>query len=159
MPSPSFSSLSPSTAPVVTGTGPNFSLGELQGHLAYDLNPASTGMRRTLPSTSSSGYVAGPHLWAFRDPSPTSFWPQLIHSSSWNASFHSPFRKPLLILQNPAPSASFPCPDTHSGLESHRPSPGDSMGMKTLVLAGVHCVTFSWSRCVCLGSLAGEMGS
>ncbi|XP_007949275.1 nuclear factor 1 C-type [Orycteropus afer afer] len=42
-------------APVVTGTGPNFSLGELQGHLAYDLNPASTGMRRTLPSTSSSG--------------------------------------------------------------------------------------------------------
>ncbi|KAB0391889.1 hypothetical protein E2I00_002106 [Balaenoptera physalus] len=52
---PSSSSLSPSAAPVVTGTGPNFSLGELQGHLAYDLNPASTGMRRTLPSTSSSG--------------------------------------------------------------------------------------------------------
>ena len=45
------------TAPVVTGTGPNFSLGELQGHLAYDLNPSSTGMRRTLPSTSSSGWV------------------------------------------------------------------------------------------------------
>ncbi|KAK2501894.1 hypothetical protein MC885_010542 [Smutsia gigantea] len=44
-----------SRTPVVTGTGPNFSLGELQGHLAYDLNPASTGMRRTLPSTSSSG--------------------------------------------------------------------------------------------------------
>uniref|UniRef100_A0A8C9PIE3 Nuclear factor 1 n=1 Tax=Spermophilus dauricus TaxID=99837 RepID=A0A8C9PIE3_SPEDA len=42
-----------SRTPVVTGTGPNFSLGELQGHLAYDLNPASTGMRRTLPSTSS----------------------------------------------------------------------------------------------------------
>ncbi|XP_053152062.1 nuclear factor 1 C-type isoform X3 [Hemicordylus capensis] len=42
-------------APVVTGTGPNFSLGELQGHLAYDLNPSSTGLRRTLPSTSSSG--------------------------------------------------------------------------------------------------------
>ncbi|XP_036027122.1 LOW QUALITY PROTEIN: nuclear factor 1 C-type-like [Onychomys torridus] len=44
-----------SRTPVVTGTGPNFSLGELQGHLAYDLNPASAGMRRTLPSTSSSG--------------------------------------------------------------------------------------------------------
>uniref|UniRef100_A0A8D0HEM8 Nuclear factor 1 n=1 Tax=Sphenodon punctatus TaxID=8508 RepID=A0A8D0HEM8_SPHPU len=44
-----------SRTPVVTGTGPNFSLGELQGHLAYDLNPSSTGMRRTLPSTSSSG--------------------------------------------------------------------------------------------------------
>ncbi|XP_078525943.1 nuclear factor 1 C-type isoform X1 [Lissotriton helveticus] len=42
-------------SPVVTGGGPNFSLGELQGHLAYDLNPSSTGMRRTLPSTSSSG--------------------------------------------------------------------------------------------------------
>lgn len=44
-----------SPAPVVTGTGPNFSLGELQGHLAYDLNPAGAGLRRTLPSTSSSG--------------------------------------------------------------------------------------------------------
>ncbi|KAM8939296.1 nuclear factor 1 C-type [Pelodytes ibericus] len=44
-----------SRIPVVSGTGPNFSLGELQGHLAYDLNPAGTGMRRTLPSTSSSG--------------------------------------------------------------------------------------------------------
>ncbi|XP_044527315.1 nuclear factor 1 C-type [Gracilinanus agilis] len=44
-----------SRTPVVTGTGPNFSLGELQGHLAYDLNPASASMRRTLPSTSSSG--------------------------------------------------------------------------------------------------------
>ncbi|KAK1152568.1 nuclear factor 1 C-type isoform X1, partial [Acipenser oxyrinchus oxyrinchus] len=43
------------TAPVVTGTGPNFSLGELQGHLAYDLNPPGAGLRRTLPSTSSSG--------------------------------------------------------------------------------------------------------
>ncbi|XP_071005447.1 nuclear factor 1 C-type-like isoform X14 [Oncorhynchus clarkii lewisi] len=42
-------------APVVTGAGPNFSLGELQGHLAYDLNPSGVGMRRTLPSTSSSG--------------------------------------------------------------------------------------------------------
>ncbi|GAA6069739.1 nuclear factor 1 C-type isoform X1, partial [Tachysurus ichikawai] len=41
--------------PVVTGTGPNFSLGELQGHLAYDLNPTGVTMRRTLPSTSSSG--------------------------------------------------------------------------------------------------------
>ncbi|XP_061093943.1 nuclear factor 1 C-type isoform X2 [Conger conger] len=44
-----------SRTPVVTGTGPNFSLGELQGHLAYDLNPTGVGMRRTLPSTSSSG--------------------------------------------------------------------------------------------------------
>uniref|UniRef100_A0A8B9I0C6 Nuclear factor I/C n=1 Tax=Astyanax mexicanus TaxID=7994 RepID=A0A8B9I0C6_ASTMX len=44
-----------SRTPVVTGTGPNFSLGELQGHLAYDLNPTGVAMRRTLPSTSSSG--------------------------------------------------------------------------------------------------------
>ncbi|GCC25295.1 hypothetical protein chiPu_0003704 [Chiloscyllium punctatum] len=44
-----------SRTPIVTGTGPNFSLGELQGHLAYDLNPPSAGMRRTLPSSSSSG--------------------------------------------------------------------------------------------------------
>nr|XP_046156875.1 nuclear factor 1 C-type-like isoform X4 [Oncorhynchus gorbuscha] len=44
-----------SRTPVVTGAGPNFSLGELQGHLAYDLNPSGVGMRRTLPSTSSSG--------------------------------------------------------------------------------------------------------
>ncbi|XP_062308905.1 nuclear factor 1 C-type isoform X2 [Osmerus eperlanus] len=44
-----------SRTPVVTGAGPNFSLGELQGHLAYDLNPSGVSMRRTLPSTSSSG--------------------------------------------------------------------------------------------------------
>ncbi|XP_062854855.1 nuclear factor 1 C-type isoform X1 [Trichomycterus rosablanca] len=44
-----------SRTPVVSGTGPNFSLGELQGHLAYDLNPTGVAMRRTLPSTSSSG--------------------------------------------------------------------------------------------------------
>ncbi|KAI1882609.1 hypothetical protein AGOR_G00236650 [Albula goreensis] len=44
-----------SRTPVITGTGPNFSLGELQGHLAYDLSPTGGGMRRTLPSTSSSG--------------------------------------------------------------------------------------------------------
>ncbi|XP_059846997.1 nuclear factor 1 C-type-like isoform X8 [Hypanus sabinus] len=44
-----------SRTPIVTGAGPNFSLGELQGHLAYELNPPSTGMRRTLPSSSSSG--------------------------------------------------------------------------------------------------------
>uniref|UniRef100_A0A3B3T8R7 Nuclear factor 1 n=1 Tax=Paramormyrops kingsleyae TaxID=1676925 RepID=A0A3B3T8R7_9TELE len=43
------------SSPVVTSAGPNFSLGELQGHLAYDLNPTGIGMRRTLPSTSSSG--------------------------------------------------------------------------------------------------------
>ncbi|KPP65984.1 hypothetical protein Z043_115559 [Scleropages formosus] len=44
-------------APVVTNVGPNFSLGELQGHLAYDLNPSGAALRRTLPSTSSSGSV------------------------------------------------------------------------------------------------------
>uniref|UniRef100_F6W9K7 Nuclear factor 1 n=1 Tax=Monodelphis domestica TaxID=13616 RepID=F6W9K7_MONDO len=55
-PSTSYPPLLDFAAPVVTGTGPNFSLGELQGHLAYDLNPASASMRRTLPSTSSSGY-------------------------------------------------------------------------------------------------------
>ncbi|KAJ8270559.1 hypothetical protein GJAV_G00116380 [Gymnothorax javanicus] len=44
-----------SRTPMVTGTSPNFSLGELQGHLAYELNPSGAGMRRTLPSTSSSG--------------------------------------------------------------------------------------------------------
>ncbi|KAG9328432.1 hypothetical protein JZ751_013967 [Albula glossodonta] len=48
------------TTPVVTGTGPNFSLGELQGHLAYDLSPTGGGMRRTLPSTSSSGSAPKP---------------------------------------------------------------------------------------------------
>ncbi|XP_064424454.1 nuclear factor 1 C-type isoform X2 [Latimeria chalumnae] len=44
-----------SKTPVVTGTGPSFTLGELQGHLAYDLNPSGGGIRRTLPSTSSTG--------------------------------------------------------------------------------------------------------
>lgn len=84
-------------APVVTGTGPNFSLGELQGHLAYDLNPASTGMRRTLPSTSSSGYVRGPLL---RDGRP--------------AARHSPGRLCSRVLGHgdscPNPSPTLPTP-------------------------------------------------
>lgn len=45
-------------APVVSGVAPSFSIGELQGHLAYDLNqalPQPVNMRRTLASTSSSG--------------------------------------------------------------------------------------------------------
>ncbi|KAJ0065588.1 hypothetical protein NL108_013489, partial [Boleophthalmus pectinirostris] len=47
-----------SRTPVVSGTPPSYSVGELQGHLAYDLSPAVQlpgGMRRSLASTSSSG--------------------------------------------------------------------------------------------------------
>lgn len=49
---------SPCVAPVVTGVGPSFSMGELQGHLAYDLNQSvnqPVSLRRSLASTSSSG--------------------------------------------------------------------------------------------------------
>uniref|UniRef100_A0A3P9KCL3 Nuclear factor 1 n=1 Tax=Oryzias latipes TaxID=8090 RepID=A0A3P9KCL3_ORYLA len=45
-------------SPVVTAVGPGFSMGELQGHLAYDLNQSvnqAVGLRRSLASTSSSG--------------------------------------------------------------------------------------------------------
>lgn len=105
---PSSSSLSPSTAPVVTGTGPNFSLGELQGHLAYDLNPASTGMRRTLPSTSSSGYVPGaPPLGTSRPPPPPSgpswFIPLPVFTFYLGNSYSS--------FKTQPPSDSFPSPD------------------------------------------------
>ncbi|KAM9797687.1 nuclear factor 1 C-type isoform X4 [Syngnathus typhle] len=47
-----------SRTPVVSGVAPSFSIGELQGHLAYDLNhaiPQSVNMRRSLTSTSSGG--------------------------------------------------------------------------------------------------------
>ncbi|GLD67684.1 nuclear factor 1 C-type isoform X1, partial [Lates japonicus] len=51
-----------SRTPVVTGVGPSFSVGELQGHLAYDLNQSvhqsvnqPVSLRRSLASTSSSG--------------------------------------------------------------------------------------------------------
>lgn len=47
-----------SRTPVVTGVGPSFSMGELQGHLAYDLNQSvnqPVNLRRPLASTSSSG--------------------------------------------------------------------------------------------------------
>ncbi|XP_024908787.1 nuclear factor 1 C-type isoform X3 [Cynoglossus semilaevis] len=47
-----------SRTPVVTGVGPSFSVGELQGHLAYDLNQSvnqPVSVRRSLASTSSSG--------------------------------------------------------------------------------------------------------
>ncbi|PWA16131.1 hypothetical protein CCH79_00016839, partial [Gambusia affinis] len=43
---------------IVTGVGPGFSIGELQGHLAYDLNQSinqPVSLRRSLASTSSSG--------------------------------------------------------------------------------------------------------
>ncbi|TWW57396.1 Nuclear factor 1 C-type [Takifugu flavidus] len=43
---------------VITVVGPGFSMGELHGHLAYDLNPSvnqPVGLRRSLASTSSSG--------------------------------------------------------------------------------------------------------
>ncbi|KAF3835632.1 hypothetical protein F7725_028190, partial [Dissostichus mawsoni] len=46
------------TTMVVTGVGPSFSMGELQGHLAYDLNQSvnqPVSLRRSLASTSSSG--------------------------------------------------------------------------------------------------------
>lgn len=45
-------------APVVSGVGPSLSMGELQGHLAYDLNQSvdqSVSLRRSLASTSSRG--------------------------------------------------------------------------------------------------------
>nr|XP_046246768.1 nuclear factor 1 C-type isoform X7 [Scatophagus argus] len=44
--------------PVVTGIGPSFSVGELQGHLAYNINQSvnqPVSLRRSLASTSSSG--------------------------------------------------------------------------------------------------------
>ncbi|XP_035502638.1 nuclear factor 1 C-type isoform X3 [Scophthalmus maximus] len=47
-----------SRTPVITGVGPSFSVGELQGHLAYDLNQSvnqPVSIRRSLASTSSSG--------------------------------------------------------------------------------------------------------
>ncbi|XP_034036085.1 nuclear factor 1 C-type isoform X2 [Thalassophryne amazonica] len=47
-----------SRIPVVTGVGPSFSMGELQGHLAYDLNQTVSqpvSIRRSLTSISSSG--------------------------------------------------------------------------------------------------------
>ncbi|KAK7889143.1 hypothetical protein WMY93_024703 [Mugilogobius chulae] len=47
-----------SRTPVVSGTPPSFSVGELHGHLAYDLSQSVQlpgAMRRSLTSTSSSG--------------------------------------------------------------------------------------------------------
>lgn len=115
---PSSSSLSPSTAPVVTGTGPNFSLGELQGHLAYDLNPASTGMRRTLPSTSSSGYVPGaPPLGTSRPPphlhlAPAGSFLSLFSRSTWETLTH---------LSKPSPQVTLsPALTSHAGLPQPR---------------------------------------
>ncbi|XP_036971921.1 nuclear factor 1 isoform X7 [Acanthopagrus latus] len=52
-----------SRTPVVTGVGPSFSMGELQGHLAYDLNQSvnqPVSLRRSLASTSSSGLEETP---------------------------------------------------------------------------------------------------
>lgn len=54
--------------PVVTGVAPGFSMGDLQGHLAYDLNQSinqPVSLKRSLASTSSSGYVLSKHSSTF----------------------------------------------------------------------------------------------
>ncbi|CAB1324297.1 unnamed protein product, partial [Coregonus sp. 'balchen'] len=54
-----------SRTPVVTGAGPNFSLGELQGHLAYDLNPSgrhkSGSMEDDVDTSPGGEYYTSPN--------------------------------------------------------------------------------------------------
>uniref|UniRef100_A0A3B3SVI8 Nuclear factor 1 n=1 Tax=Paramormyrops kingsleyae TaxID=1676925 RepID=A0A3B3SVI8_9TELE len=117
-----------SRTPVVTGAGPSFSLGELQGHLAYDLNPSAIGLRRTLPSTSSSGSKR-PKSGSMEDdidtspggeyyPSPTS---PASGSRNWQEEMEGGISPTVKKTEMDSPSPQEDSPRLSSFTQHHRP--------------------------------------
>ncbi|XP_061744116.1 nuclear factor 1 C-type isoform X1 [Nerophis ophidion] len=119
-----------SRTPVVSGVGPSFSMGELQGHLAYDLNqsvPQPVNVRRTLASTSSSGSkrhksgsmedeVASPGGEYYHSPSsPAS------SSRNWTDDMEGGVSPPLKKAELDSPSAQEDPPRLGSFTQHHRP--------------------------------------
>ncbi|KAH0625867.1 hypothetical protein JD844_034218 [Phrynosoma platyrhinos] len=89
-----------SRTPVVTGTGPNFSLGELQGHLAYDLNPSSIS-----PTVKKTEMDKSP----FNSPSPQDTSPRL---SSFTQHHRPVIAVHSGIARSPHPSSALHFPTT-----------------------------------------------
>ncbi|XP_077440433.1 nuclear factor 1 C-type isoform X2 [Vanacampus margaritifer] len=119
-----------SRTPVVSAVGASFSVGELQGHLAYDLNPAlpqPVNMRRTLASTSSSGSkrhksgsmeeeVGSPGGEYYHSPSsPAS------SSRNWTDDMEGGASPPVKKAELDSPSAQDDSPRLGSFTQHHRP--------------------------------------
>ncbi|XP_068174794.1 nuclear factor 1 C-type-like isoform X2 [Antennarius striatus] len=112
-------------APVVTGVGPSFSMGELQGHLAYDLNqPVS--LRRSLASTSSSGSKR--HKSGSMEEDADSPGGEYYHSPSspassrnWTDDIEGGLSPPVKKAELDSPSHQEDSPRLDSFTQHHRP--------------------------------------
>ncbi|XP_068508250.1 nuclear factor 1 C-type isoform X4 [Syngnathus scovelli] len=119
-----------SRTPVVSGVVPSFSIGELQGHLAYDLNqaiPQPVNMRRSLASTSSGGSkrhksgsveeeVNSPGGEYYHSPSsPAS------SSRNWTDDMEGGVSPPVKKAELDSPSAREDSPRPGSFTQHHRP--------------------------------------
>ncbi|XP_028258956.1 nuclear factor 1 C-type isoform X2 [Parambassis ranga] len=115
-----------SRTPVVTGVGPSFSMGELHGHLAYDLNqPVS--LRRSLASTSSSGSKR--HKSGSVEEDADSPGGEFYHSSSspasssrnWTDDMEGGLSPPVKKSELDSPSPQEDSPRMGSFTQHHRP--------------------------------------
>ncbi|XP_037324913.1 nuclear factor 1 C-type isoform X3 [Pungitius pungitius] len=115
-----------SRTPVVTGVGPSFSMGELQGHLAYDLNqPVS--LRRSLPNTSSSGSKR--HKSGSMEEEADSPGGEYYHSPSspasssrnWTDDMEGGLSPPLKKAELESPSSQEDSPRLGSFTQHHQP--------------------------------------
>uniref|UniRef100_A0AAQ4QVC4 Nuclear factor 1 n=1 Tax=Gasterosteus aculeatus aculeatus TaxID=481459 RepID=A0AAQ4QVC4_GASAC len=113
-------------APVVTGVGPSFSMGELQGHLAYDLNqPVS--LRRSLASTSCSRSKR--HKSGSMEEEADSPGGEYYHSPSspasssrnWTDDMEGGLSPPLKKAELESPSSQEDSPRLGSFTQHHRP--------------------------------------
>ncbi|XP_051930002.1 nuclear factor 1 C-type isoform X2 [Hippocampus zosterae] len=119
-----------SRTPVVSGVGQSFSIGELQGHLAYDLNqalPQPVNMRRTLASASSSGSkrhksgsmeeeVGSPGGEYYHSPSSPG-----SSSRNWTDDMEGGASPPVKKAELDSPSAQENSPRLGSFTQHHRP--------------------------------------
>ncbi|XP_040039736.1 nuclear factor 1 C-type isoform X3 [Gasterosteus aculeatus] len=115
-----------SRTPVVTGVGPSFSMGELQGHLAYDLNqPVS--LRRSLASTSCSRSKR--HKSGSMEEEADSPGGEYYHSPSspasssrnWTDDMEGGLSPPLKKAELESPSSQEDSPRLGSFTQHHRP--------------------------------------
>ncbi|XP_070688067.1 nuclear factor 1 C-type isoform X3 [Pempheris klunzingeri] len=119
-----------SRTPVVTGVGPSFSMGELQGHLAYDLNQSvnqPVSLRRSLASTSSSGSKR--HKSGSMEEEADSPGGEYYHSPSspasssrnWTDDMEGGLSPPVKKVELDSPSPQEDSPRLGSFTQHHRP--------------------------------------
>ncbi|XP_051803265.1 nuclear factor 1 C-type isoform X5 [Acanthochromis polyacanthus] len=119
-----------SRTPVVTGVGPGFSVGEIQGHLAYDLNQSvnqPVSLRRSVASTSSSGTKR--HKSGSMEEDADSPGGEYYHSPSspasssrnWADDMEGGLSPPVKKTELDSPSAREDSPRMGSFTQHHRP--------------------------------------